>query len=130
MKLRISALGAVIAISTATNVAAADFSGTWAVSASITSHGRLVGTITPVCKFDQSGNELTGFCKGPNARGPASGIVNGRTLSWQWSTSATTTIGLSGFQTFQGRLYPDGVIRGVSRSSNLPGGGTFTAQRL
>jgi hypothetical protein len=130
MNLRVTLFGAISAATIVTNVLAADLAGTWAVSSTIIAHGHVVGTATPICKFSQAGNQLTGFCKGPNARGPASGIVDGAGLAWQWSTSATTAVGLSGVQSFRGRIYPDGVIRGTSRSSNLPGRGTFTAQRL
>ncbi len=130
MTLRIGLFGVMFAAAVATDVSAADLSGTWAVSSTIIAHGRVMGTATPICKFSQVGTQLNGFCKGPNARGPASGIVDGAALSWRWSTSATTAVGLSGVQSFRGRIYPDGVIRGTSRSSNLPGRGTFTAQRL
>jgi hypothetical protein len=61
----------------AASAQAADISGTWA----ITSPG-----IMTTCTFTQTGNFISGSCKGRGATGTAFGIVDGRQvrLAWQW----------------------------------------------
>lgn len=36
------------------------------------------------CTFSQTGNAITGSCKGPEGSGPASGIVDGQQVRWTW----------------------------------------------
>jgi len=108
---------------------AADFSGEWSVSGQIIS-GNLITIASPLCRFQQNGNQLTGICTGPNSRGSAAGFVNGASLSIQWQMMATDNIGLSGVSSFNGTLGPDNVVRGLWTYSGRPGArGQFSAQR-
>ena len=110
--------------------AARDFSGSWHLSGTIQDNGRLVFTATPVCVFQQAGPKLTGTCKGPNSMGPAAGVVDGATISFQSDVTPISSIGATGALQCSGVLGPDGVIRGQMRFSGLPGlVGAFTAQR-
>jgi len=108
---------------------AAGFAGAWSVSGTMTT-ALFIGKVSPVCTFKQSGETLTGKCHGPNGAGPASGLVSGKTISWQWHATATTAIGRSGLYTFNGALDSGGVIRGTWTASGAPGVvGEFTAIR-
>ena len=110
---------------------AANFAGTWAVSGTIFSGGVVVATSAPVCVFRQSGNAISGSCKGPNGIGSADGSVNGRAIAWRWHIIATTSIGLAGIATYRGVWGSDGVVRGTWTHSRRPGAsGPFTAQHL
>ena len=107
-----------------------DFSGPWSVSGQIVTSNMLT-TVAPVCTFQQVRARLTGFCRGPNAAGPATGLVNGPTVSWQWQMNPTTPLGFGGVSTFRGSLGPDNVIRGSWNHSQLGyASGPFTAQRM
>ncbi len=107
---------------------AVTFSGTWAVSGTL---GRpVVGTVSPVCVFRQSGRVISGTCKGPNSAGPIVGSVTGFTVAWQWRMTKITQIGVSGITTFHGTLGADGVIRGTWEYPGYAALGTFTAQRV
>lgn len=105
------------------------FAGTWAVSGTL---GRpVVGTVSPVCVFRQSGAAISGTCRGPNGIGSAVGAARGASIEWQWRIIATTRQGWSGIATFRGTLYRDGVIRGSWTHSGAPGYvGQFTAQHV
>ena len=109
----------------ATSASAADVSGTWSASAVVEQNGQIVYTTTPVCTFQQDGNQLTGTCKGPHAAGPANGTVNGSSVSWQWT--ATNAAGVTGESMWHGTLDPDGVIRGKMSGHGMKA--PFTAQR-
>ena len=88
------------------------------------------GDRSPVCTFQQNGNQLTGTCTGPNSRGSAVGLVNGAGVTFQWQMISTDSIGLSGIASFSGKLGPDSVVRGSWTFSGRPGArGQFTAQR-
>ena len=69
---RLLVLALAFSSTVAGSVSAADISGTWMVS----------GPITPSCTFTQSGNSLSGACRGPGAEGPLSGSVDGETVKW------------------------------------------------
>jgi len=106
-----------------------DFSGEWRVSGLIEANGQAV-LAKPTCVFQQAGARLTGTCKGPNSLGTATGTVDGRRLSWRWDATPSTPIGANGVESFDGTLGPDGVVRGATTYSGLPGAtGTFTQQR-
>src|ERR1700728_3662026 len=60
---------------------AADISGTW----------RVTGLITPSCTFTQTGNSLSGACRGPGAEGPLSGNIDGQTVKWVFTRTNMTT---------------------------------------
>ena len=86
--------------------------------------------VSPVCEFQQSGDQLTGTCTGPNGTGSAVGLTNGASVTWQWHVVATNNIGLSGISSFNGRLGADNVVRGSWTFSGRPGvSGQFTAMR-
>lgn len=124
-----AALLAVGAISfTPTSTSAADVAGTWNVSGTIQSPRGLF-TFTPVCVFQQAGENLSGTCKGPNSQGPAVGTTVGQTVTWQAKVTAYTAIGYTGVISLRGTVGPDGVIRGVMTAAGWPGTGVFTQQR-
>jgi hypothetical protein len=109
--------------------AAADgFQYTWNVRGQMEVNGRLVG-VSPVCVLRQMGNQISGFCKGPAAEGPATGVANGDNITWQWTATATNSNGRDGIAVFRGSLGYNGVIRGYYTNSTIPGvTGSFTAQ--
>ena len=128
--MRLMLAGAAVAVTLAGSASAADMSGTWNISATYTSGGSIVGTDTPACTFQQSGNRISGTCKGPHAIGPLEGTTNGSSVSLQWNHTATNSGGVTGSSYYQGAAGSDGVIRGNASNSSIPGAtGTFTAQR-
>ena len=110
-------------------VDAANFSGTWSVTGTGTYQGASYVT-APVCVLAQNGNTIGGTCKGPNAAGPASGVVNGKAITFQWHTKSTNpaTAGRTGLATFAGTLGANGQIRGTF--SGPGASGTFVAQKI
>ena len=125
------AAGALAASALTTGVAAAqtpDIAGVWQVSGQI-AYGARLASATPTCTFRQAGGKLSGECVGPNARGPLTGLISGRSVSWTWSNAATTGIGVTGRTGFNGTWVDAHLIRGSMRSSTFPGVGTFTQTR-
>lgn len=55
----------------------ANMSGTWFIASPPWPASRS-------CTFSQSGNAITGSCKGPEGTGAASGIVDGQQVRWSW----------------------------------------------
>lgn len=106
------------------------YEGTWHVRGQMRGpNGRVVAGIAPVCQLVQRGNQLSGECTGPSARGPASGVVNGDNATWEWTATATNSNGQSGVAVFQSTIGRDNVMRGTFTGSSQPGlTGTFTAQ--
>ena len=103
---------------------AAGASGRWSIS------GRSAyASVTPVCLITQVGSRITGTCRGPNAVGPLAGSVSGATIAFQWRTTATTRVGVTGVATFRGVLERDGAVRGTFTLTGSPGAGTFVMQR-
>lgn len=107
---------------------AANFSGTWSVSGTMTTTTS-IAHVSPVCTLRQSGDALSGTCRGPNGVGAAAGELNGARVLFQWHVTATNSIGLSGIATFHGALGSDGVIRGTWTFTGFRATGTFTAIR-
>jgi hypothetical protein len=115
--------------SSAGSADAANFAGTWTVAGTL--GNPVVATSAPVCVFRQSGNAISGSCKGPNGIGSAVGSVNGRAILWRWNIIATNAVGLAGIATYHGVWGSDGVVRGTWTHSRRPGVyGPFTAQKL
>ena len=109
--------------------AVVDFSGPWAVGGQIVA-GPAFTQVTPICRFKQVANQLSGSCQGLNSGGPASGATNGPMISWQWQAQPLTPVGLGGVASFQGTLGPDNVIRGTWTFTAVPGAsGSFSARR-
>ena len=104
---------------------AANFSGTWSVSGTMTNGNK----VSPVCTLRQSGDALSGTCRGPNGVGTATGELNGARILFQWHVARTNAIGMSGVATFHGVLGPDGVIRGTWTFTGFNATGSFTAIR-
>jgi hypothetical protein len=122
-------IGLALAVSVPARADDIDFSGAWSISGHIVT-GNLLTTVSPICAFRQTGDRLTGSCKGPNAAGAATGVAEGRNISFQWRHVAANAVGLSGVSTFRGALGPDNVVRGFWTISRLPNAsGSFTAQR-
>jgi hypothetical protein len=119
-----------LAASSLAHAADVDFSGRWSVSGHIRSSNAFF-LVAPVCTFQQTGDQVTGTCKGPNGSGSATGIAAGSNISFQWHMVATNAIGLNGLSTFRGELGRDKIIRGVWEFSGAPGlHGQFSAQKL
>jgi hypothetical protein len=55
----------------------ANMSGTWMIASPPWPASRS-------CTFSQTGNAITGSCKGPEGTGAASGIVDGQQVRWTW----------------------------------------------
>ena len=108
-----------------------DLSGGWQIKGDLSQGGVRVASATPACDFQQTNATLKGRCKGPNAEGPASGVVVGRGhVSWRWDATAKTLIGVSSIAYFEGDVGPDGVIRGTWKLSQAPdASGAFTQTR-
>ncbi len=119
--------GLALAVSVPGIASAANFAGTWSFS------GRMgnAETVAPVCVFRQSGNTLTGSCKGAAGIGSVTGGgVNGARITWRWNRIATSSAQVNSVVTFFGVLGPQG-ISGTWRDSYQPGGvGTFTGYRV
>ena len=80
---------------------AADISGTW----------KIAGPITPSCTFTQTGNSLSGACRGPGAEGPLSGSIDGQAVKWVFTR---TNIGT-------GRAIAPVVFSGTLNGQSLSG---------
>ncbi len=105
-----------------------NIAGVWQVSGQI-AYGARFANASPTCTFRQAGGKLSGECVGPNARGPLTGLISGRSVSWTWSNVATTGIGVTGRTGFNGAWVDAHLIRGSMRSTAIPGVGTFTQTR-
>jgi hypothetical protein len=88
-----------------------------------------IAKVSPVCTLRQSGDALSGTCRGPNGVGTATGELNGARILFQWHVARTNAIGMSGVATFHGVLGPDGVIRGTWTFTGFNATGSFTAIR-
>jgi hypothetical protein len=81
---------------------------------------------SPTCGFQQAGNDLTGSCIGPNAKGTITGTVVGTQVRWRWQY----TINSSAAFDFIGTLTPDNTITGVLERRETGLSLKFTAKRL
>ncbi|HEX3466717.1 MAG TPA: hypothetical protein VHT05_01300 [Candidatus Elarobacter sp.] len=105
---------------------AASFAGTWTFTGTFVLKNASYVT-APVCVLRQTGNALAGSCKGPNAIGSANGVVSGRTIMLQWHAIGKKG---SGVATMKGTWGADGVVRGTITSTQVPGVGTLTGQKV
>jgi hypothetical protein len=105
-----------------------NIAGTWEVAGQMTAGG-VVYAANPTCRFEQVGERISGACIGPNATGPATGVVSGRTISWSWTHRATTLAGISGVTNFNGAYGDRHLIRGEMSAPGIPGVGSFTQTR-
>jgi hypothetical protein len=112
--------------------AAADFSGSWSVTGTLSTPRGSMNT-APICTFKQDdNNRISGTCKGPSYLGSADGAVDGQTIVWHWNGVATNGNEAPNVTaTFKGTLGSDGIIRGTWTDTLVPEGasGIFTAQR-
>jgi hypothetical protein len=123
-----SALASLGILLSSSGAAAADFSGTWAISGTL--GDPVIVTATPNCTFQQDGDKISGTCKGPNATGSVDGMVDGSTITWNWHAVPITARGLGGVATFKGVLGADGTLSGTWTHSAVDGvAGKFSAQR-
>jgi hypothetical protein len=83
---------------------------------------------SPICGFEQAGNNLTGSCIGPNAKGTITGTIVGDQVRWRWQWVAYTANSSAAFD-FIGTLTPNNTITGwvFRRGTNLSL--NFTAKR-
>ncbi len=119
-------LGSIVA--SAACAQSVNIAGTWQVAGQAAANG-VIMTANPTCEFEQVGQRVSGTCIGPNATGPLTGVVSGRSVSWTWTHRATTLAGISGVTNFNGTYVDRHLIRGEMSSPDLPGVGTFTQTR-
>jgi len=105
-----------------------NIAGTWHVAGEAVA-GAITYTAYPTCEFEQVGERVSGTCIGPNATGPLSGVVSGRSVSWSWTHRATTLVGLSGVTNFNGTYINSHLIRGAMSAADSPVVGSFTQTR-
>ena len=84
---------------------AADLSGTWTITSKLWAEPH-------TCVLKQVANDLSGTCKGPQADGPAFGIVNGQEIRWAWQGIRFADQKRNAWD-FVGRLNQDGTISGT-----------------
>jgi len=120
--------GFALAVSIPGVASAANFAGVWSFSGAMGNPA--VETIAPVCVFRQSGDTLTGSCKGPAGIGSVTGGgVNGVRMTFRWNRIATSAAQRNGVITFFGVAGASG-IRGTWTDSYRPGGvGVFVGRR-
>ena len=105
-----------------------NIAGTWEVAGQMVAGGAVYAA-NPTCKFEQVGERVSGTCIGPNATGPVTGVVSGRSVSWTWTHGATTLVGISGVTNFDGTYVDRHLIRGEMSAPGFPGVGSFTQTR-
>jgi hypothetical protein len=83
-----------------------DMTGTWNMF--------LLSQITPdSCTFQQTGNELTGFCKDELANeGPIVGSVDGQRVGWRWLHNRSIDGYAFAVELFAGTVNPNGKLEG------------------
>src|ERR1035441_4414683 len=67
---------------------------------------------SPICGIEQTGNNLTGSCIGPNAKGTITGKIIGEQVRWRWQWVTYTGNSAAAFD-FIGTLRPDNTISGI-----------------
>ena len=108
----------------ATPTAAADLASAWQIRATFRDGARAV----PLCIFQQTGDALSGTCKGPNSFGTATGKVRGARVRFTWHAKAYTSIGMSGDIEFSGVQGPPNIVAGTAIDSQ-GASGNFVATR-
>lgn len=100
-------------------------SGKWQLELRI--NGRI--RATPACTVHQTGNSLSGSCRGPHSQGPVTGSVDGDRVTLRWLTNPTTRNGAKGMWVFRATVASDGTLRGTGVA---PGGrgGSFTGHKI
>src|SRR5262249_40205874 len=83
---------------------------------------------SPLCRFDQVGNNLTGSCEGPQAKGTLGGAVTAQQVRWHWQW-VTHSGGSAGAFDFNGTLKPDNTITGTIERREIGFSLNFTAKR-
>jgi hypothetical protein len=83
---------------------------------------------SPVCVFEQAGNDFTGSCIGPNAKGAITGTITGDQPRWHWQWVAYGGH-FSGSFDFMGTLKPNNTITGVILRRGTDLSLNFTAER-
>jgi hypothetical protein len=123
-----AALGAGLFVASAAAAQTPNIAGVWEVQGQIVNGGGMASA-TPTCTFRQAAGRLSGECVGPNARGPLTGLISGRNVSWTWRNIPTTAMGVNGATNFNGVYVDSHLIRGSMTSSAVPGTGSFTQTR-
>jgi len=83
---------------------------------------------SPVCGFEQAGNNLTGSCIGPNAKGTITGTIIGEQVRWHWQWVTYAGNVAAAFD-FIGTLRPDNTIKGMIERRDIGLSVNFTAKR-
>ena len=83
---------------------------------------------SPVCGFEQAGNNITGSCTGPNANGTITGTIFGEQVRWHWQWGTYAGNAAAAFD-FKGILRPDNTITGVVKRPEIGLSLNFTAKR-
>lgn len=67
---------------------AADLTGSWVIT-----NGS--NPVVQSCTFNQSGNSLSGACKGPGFEGPVTGAISGQVVKWRWVAASPNGISVT-----------------------------------
>jgi hypothetical protein len=121
-------VGAALFAAGAASAQTPNISGVWRVQGQIR-YGAAFEADMPTCTFRQTGGVLGGVCVGPHARGPLSGMIAGKRVSWTWSHAATNAVGLNGRTQFNGSYVNGRLIKGSMTSTAIPGTGSFVQTR-
>lgn len=77
-------------------------------------------TATPLCTFQQTGEQISGTCEDAGGTGSAEGFVSGNQLSFVWHTAGYGGRGFNpGDLRFNGTLERDGTISGAAANGDL-----------
>ena len=98
----------------------AEIIGAWKIDTS--------GGPTPLCSFVQAGDDLSGVCVGPQAKGKVAGTVSGSTVRWRWQW-VTNSGDRSGAFDFVGTLVADNTITGTVELREVGLALNFTAKK-
>ena len=81
---------------------------------------------SPVCGFEQAGNNLTGSCIGLKAKGTITGTIIGEQVRWHWQWVTYAGNVAAAFD-FIGTLRPDNTITGMIERRDIGLSVNFTA---
>ena len=108
----------------------ADFSGKWSLSGQIIA-GSNFFSFAQICDLTQTGDQIAGPCRGPNAGCSLVGVLSAAGLDLTCRTTNANNPALAGVSTFHGAPAPDGIVRGAVSHSRFPGAsGVFFMMRV
>jgi hypothetical protein len=113
--------GGVVLSSTSAEGAPVNISGPWIIDSQ--------NGPSPICGFEQAGNNLTGSCIGPKAKGTITGTIIGEQVHWRWQWVTFTSNSAAAFD-FVGTLRPDNTITGMVERREIGLSLNFTARKM